>query len=881
MIDLNKLSGKYSEGDELVLTCAAVDCSGKVSTVYKDEITIHVIGATPTLALICSGTDIAAGTRDTKKLTVGGDFLTGYNKADLCEQTGNTSFDANTEWGLYTRLKENYIVTPVNGYAVFNKLNYEPFDILLLTDYPKASKSDAAATVLDDMAALCDYRPMLSFKAHMVAKSPSKWAAKGFTTSPVVPKNTRTRLNIVCYAHPMFADMKTTTTHIQKDNDDPTQIVYTMLTGGGYESSKGLQGFELEAAENFVTIGLVHYNATPADGTPSAGLVTWTPGSEDRMLVTAVERQENIEARMIMFAVNCGAQSKFTETGRNVVLKCLEYLLDDNPLHVADCSFTFDNGAGNSRDAAKQAEACPSCTGTKGDGKWSTAANWGPDYVLRPGKGTEVKIAAPVTVDPAVGAGAATNFTPKVRSVRILEGGQVEIPAGSYLEVVSTIRRQNGNDIYPTEANDIVIGSSAEGNGTLIFNNNAGDTKAHVGMYGKGFIDYTSNPKGDKNYQYMGVPCVDINAAYNYYGSWIYSWSDKGGGSYGWKKVVNGGIVTTWTGYCITQESAGTYYDISGTLAATGTVDIEVPANENMVVGNSWTAPIDIGTFETTDFENLVGNVYFFNTGIDKDYTSGHTQDPGNRYAPSTYVTVPIKSSPYTGDDHIPSLQGFFVKSDGSAGTLHLDYDKHVRGSSRAGRLSGPLHAPARRAVASTNEPTVLKIKVSGENYDDKLLLLEREDFTEGFDNGWDGDKWDGNESALYIYTTDNNGTENSVSAIPELEGTVIGFRAGEDDAYTLNFEYLNSDEPLYLYDVENNTYTQIMTGMTYRFFTTDNEKHARFIITRTNGQEVATGVEPVSGSLDRSKAKKLLIEDKMFIIVNGMLYDATGKVVK
>ena len=884
MIDLNKLSGKYSEGDELVLTCAAVDCSGNVSAVYKDEITINVIGATPTLALICSGSNKASGTRKTSELTVGGDFLTGYNVADLCQQTGNTSFDANTEWGLYTRLKENYIVTPVNGYAVFNKLNYEPFDILLLTDYPKASKSDAAATVLDDMADLCDYRPMLSFKAHMVAKSPSKWAAKGFTTSPVVPKNTRTRLNIVCYAHPMFADMKTTATHIQKDNDDPSQIVYTMLTGAGYEGSKGLQGFELEAAENFVTIGLVHYNATPADGTPSAGLVTWTPGSEDRMLVTAVERQENLEARMIMFAVNCGAQSKFTETGRNVVLKCLEYLLDDDPLHVADCSFTFDNGAGNSMTAAQQAEACESCTGTKGDGKWSTAANWGPDYVVRPGKDTEVKIAAPVIVDPAVGAGAATNFTPKVRSVRILEGGKVEIPAGSYLEVVSTIRRQDGNDIYPTEVEDLHIGSSTTGNGTLIFNNSTEDTKAQVDMYSKGFIDYSdpeNEPKGVKNYQYIGTPFVEVNALYNYYGSWIYYWKADGSG---WKAVKNGGPMTAWTGYCITQEEP-TYHQMSGTLTATGTVDINVPADANMVVGNSWTAPIDINALTTDDLEGLTASIYFFNTGVDKKgegtTTANATGDA--RWAGGTYVSVPIHSAPYTGDDHIPSLQGFFVKNTGgSAGTLHLDYDKHVRGSSRAGRLSEEMHAPARRIALSSDEPTVLKIKVSGENYDDKLLLLEREDFTEGFDNGWDGDKWDGNESALYIYTTDNEGTENSVSAVPELEGTVIGFRAGEeDDAYTLNFEYLNSDEPLYLYDSENSTYTRIMTGVTYRFFTTDKSKHARFIITRKNPQ-VATGVGNVSDDgLRSSKVKKLLLDNKLFILRNGMLYDATGKVVK
>ena len=874
MVNLNKLSDKYSENDELVFTCKAIDCESHVSETYKSTIQMHVIGATPTLALICSGSNKASGTRKTSELTVGGDFLTGYNVADLCQQTGNTSFDANTEWGLYTRLKENYIVTPVNGYAVFNKLNYEPFDILLLTDYPKASKSDAAAAVLDDMADLCDYRPMLSFKAHMVAKTPSKWAAKGFTTSPVVPKNTRTRLNIVCYAHPMFADMKTAATHIQNDYDDPSQIVYTMLTGAGYEGSKGLQGFELEAAENFVTIGLVHYNATPEDATPSAGLVTWTPGSGDRMLVTAVERQKNPEARMIMFAVNCGAQSKFTETGRNVVLRCLEYLLTDHTIKpMADCSFTFDNGAGNSMTADEQAAACEFCTGTKGDHKWSTAANWGPDYVVRPGKDTEVKIAASVEVD----------MTHAIaRSARIVEGGHITIPAGKALEIVGTIRRLDGTEISPTEENDIHIGSSETGNGTLIFNNNSGDTKARVDMYSKGFIDHTDpekEPNGVKNYQYIGTPFVEINALYNYYGSWIYSWGTKKNGNLGWVVVKNGGPMRAWTGYCITQE-APTYHQMSGTLTATGTVDITVPANANMVVGNSWTAPIDINALTTDDLEGLTANIYFFNTGVDKTGTAGAA---GSRYAGSTYVTVPVEAARYEGeDDHINSLQGFFVKNpNGSAGTLHLDYERHVRKTTRDNILSDEMHAPARRTALSSDEPVVLKMKVSGENYDDKLLLLEREDFTTGFDNGWDGDKWDGNESALYIYTTDNNGTENSVSAIPELEGTIIGFRAGEDDAYTLNFEYLNSDEPLYLYDVENNTYTQIMTGMTYRFFTTDNEKHERFIITRSNGQEVATGVEPVSGSLDRSKAKKLLIENKMFIMVNGMLYDATGKVVK
>ena len=870
LLDLNKMYGKYEEDDELVLTCSAVDCEGNVSSIYKNTITIYVIDETPTLALICSGAS-GDGTRKTSNLVVGGDFLTGYNKADLCVQTGNTSFDKTQEWVLYTRLKENYIVTPVNGYAEFNKLNYEPFDILFLTDYPKASKSDAAATILDDMADLCDYRPLFTFKTHMVSKSPSKWADKGFMAHPEVPKQSRLRLNIVCYAHPMFDDLKEVSDNIQKDAGDHSQIVYTMLTGPGHEGSKGMQGFPIDAAEGFVTIGLVHYDATAADDTPRDGYVTWTPGSSDVMLVAAAERQVNLEARMILFSINCGAQSMLTETGRQVVLKSLEYLLSDATITpVADCSFTFTNGAGNTMTAGEYASKCPACTGYKGDGKWSTAANWGPDWILQPGKDTEVKIAAPVTVDMPHA---------KVRTVRILEGGSIDIPVGSGLEVKSTIRRQDGTEISPTEVADLSIGSTIDGNGTLIFNNNAGDTKAGVAMYSKGFIDHTNpanEPKGVKNYQYMGTPFNEVNALYNYYGSWIYSWADKGSG-WGWQKVPNGGTMTAWTGYCITQETATTHWS-TGTLAATGTVDIDVPAGENMVVGNSWTAPIYVKEFTNDDFENLLGNVYFFNTGVDKEGDAGEAE---TRYQSSTYVTVPIHSSPYTGDSLISSMQGFFVKSNGSAGALHLDYDRHVRPTTNRNILSGEMHAPKRAQTTDTDEPVVLKIKVSGENYDDKLVLLGREDFSEGFDNGWDGDKWDGNESALYLYTTDSEGTENSVSAVPELEGTVIGFRAGEDDEYTMYFDYLNGDEKLYLWDTETGDYTVIKTGYAYAFTTADKEKHARFIITRSNGQDVSTDITSTASQGEGAKAKKLLIGNKMYIMVDGRLFDATGKVVK
>ena len=857
-VDLNKLSGKYSEDDELVFTCKAIDCSGNVSEVYKNTITMNVIGATPTLALICSGSSKAEGTRKTGELTVGGDFLTGYNVADLCQQTGNTSFDANTEWGLYTDLKTQYIVTPVNGYAVFNKLNYEPFDILLLTDYPKASKSDAAKDVLDDMAALCDYRPMLSFKTHMVAKSPSKWAAKGFTTSPVVSKaDGRLNLNIVCYAHPMFESLKSGDDIYQDAGKTSAPLIYTMLTGAGYESSKGMQGFEIDAAENFVTIGLTHYNATIDKNSPETGEAEWTSGTEDRMLVTVAERQTNIEARFILFSLNCGAQSKLTERGEEVILACLEYLLDDDPLHVADCSFTFDNGDGNEYEDSWYSTHCPLCTGTKGDGKWTTAANWGPDYQLLPGEFTSVRIKKPVEVN---------DEHAHVMEVRIIDEGSIDIPAGKGLDVKSTIRRMDGTEIYPTEIGDIHIGSASTGNGTLIFNNDDGDTKARVDMYSNAKADMVNMSAATSTWQYIGTPHNDVaSATRNYYDSWLYQYSGSG-----WEVIHNGGPLVPFRGYCVTHPDAPVVFSMEGTLVATTAQSIAIPAGYT-VIANSWVAPIDINAITDDDMENISDKtIYFFNTGTDAD--GNH----GTGTAAGTYRATPIHSASYTGDWQIPSMQGFYVSTT-SAGTLHLDYDRHVRPAGDRTIVGNKMYAP-RRAAAENDEPNVLKIFARGSRYQDKLVVLEREDFTRGYDSGWDGEAWGGSDLSPMMYVI-GEGRMDAVSAIPDMDGTVIGFRAGEDDIYTFHFEYDGYDEPLYLLDTDTKIFTRVLTGNIYTFMCTDKGENNRFLLTRKNAQDAPTDNANIRD--EYSKPLKFLNNDKIYIYVRGVLYDITGKVVK
>jgi hypothetical protein len=846
MIDLNELNGKFSAGDEIEFTCSAVNCNA-ISPVNED-ITMYVIDAKPTLAYICSGAD-GAGTRNKKNFKYNGDFLTGYNKADLCLQDGTTSFDAETELPFYTYIKTRYRVTPVNGYAPFRKLDYEPFDLLLLTDYPKATINDLTRNKFDSMYVLVDYRPMLSFKTHMVAKTPSSWAAKGFTTEPVVPKaKPQTAMNIVCYSHPMFNALSIGSDGVYRDNDDLDQVVYQMLSDGGYDKNKGIQGFEIGDAGNFVTIAFTHYDAKI--GTPSDNAVSWNAESDDRKLVASCERQANIEARMILISVNADALCKMTTAGMVVVDSALQYLLITDPEKLADCSLIFNDNHGT--------------------GVWSDKLNWGPRYNQLPNADLGAHVIRPCTVD-----------IPNAVSlnIKLEQTGKITIPVGSALNVGSTIRRHNSatRTQMPTNAEDISIAANASGNGTLILSNPAGDTKASVQLYSKAQTD-GSNTVANWKWQYIGTPFNDVSDAMNcYYESWLYSWSGSG-----WTVVPRGGALTPFIGYCITHPEANHTYNMTGTLATTATQNISVPANGYMVVGNSWTAPIQIENFENDDFENIADkSVYFFNTGSDPNGTGGVTEEATGdaRWASATYVSVPIHSAPYTGDATISSMQGFYVNTvGGSAGTLHLDYNKLVRPKSGQSAISGPMHVRSRVAAVG-DEPIVAKFFVCGTNYDDRLVILEREDFTRTYDSGWDGEKWEGNAISPMIYALNEKGGQEAVTATPDMEGTLIGFRAGEDDEYTFRFNYDGMAEPIYLLDTDTKVYTRVLTGNTYTFSTTDKAAHNRFILTRTEGQQTPTGWSNFTGEED--KVVKFINNGKLFIFVHGVLYDAVGKVVR
>ena len=861
MLDLNELSSAgFSAGDNIRFVCSAIACGG-VSPI-NDDIVLKVVDATPTMAFICSGAD-GDGTRVKSELKLNGDFLTGYNKADLCLQTDLDDFDEDAELPLYTYLKTRYNITPVNGYAPFKKLNYEPFDILLLTDYPKAklggdyktptSRRRIATDKLDSMSVLADYRPMLSFKTHMVSEDKMKagitpqWAAKGFTTEPTVPKaKPQVAMNIVCFAHPMFNALEIGAGGVFRDHDEPDQVVYEMLSDGGYDDNKGIQGFELGDAGNFMVIAFTHWNAKV--GTPSGDEIAWNISSGDRKLISSCERQVNPEARLLLISINADALCMLTAAGMAVVDSALQYLLITDPNKIADCSLTFDDNHGT--------------------GVWSDELNWAPRYNQVPNADLGARIIKPCTVD---------NASAITLSVRMHDDGKLIIPATSALNVISTVRHDEDGVYTPPSTSEIDIKATSTGSGTLILANPDGDTRASVEMYSKAV-----NSGGTTTWQYITTPFNDVtNAMLNYYESWLYVYNSS---TSGWDAIPKGGALTPFAGYCITHPEEGHLYRMNGTLAETGSQAKTVPAGKYLVLGNAWTAPIQIANFDDDDFEDIpVKSIYFFNTGSDPDKTGTLVDDPdaSARWAAHTYISIPIHSAPFTGDSIISAMQGFYVDntSGGSEGTLHLQYDKLVRPkNSRQNIVSGPLHAP-RRIAAVDDEPTVAKLWVCGSHYDDRLVVLEREDFTRGYDPGWDGEKWEGNAIAPMVYAINGNNGQDAVAAVPDMEGTVVGFKAGEDEEYTFRFNYSSEAEELYLLDTETMLYTRVLTGNTYYFSTNDKAYHNRFILTRTSGSQTPTGCENITGETDN--AVKFINNNKMFIFVRGILYDATGKVIK
>ena len=184
-------------------------------------------------------------------------------------------------------------------------------------------------------------------------------------------------------------------------------------------------------------------------------------------------------------------------------------------------------------------------------------------------------------------------------------------------------------------------------------------------------------------------------------------------------------------------------------------------------------------------------------------------------------------------------MQGFFIKTTAADAKLKLVYNRTVYDAKYFTTSTQPMRAPSRVNIA----PAVMELFVSGETSGgDRIHLLARSDFSDDFQDGWDGRKLDGDANAPMLAVVKESG-DMSVAAIQSLDDRELLFRAGKDTHYTFSFEY--EGETIYLYDRLTKKATQILTGNTYSFESDDKTASKRFLIT-THPEQTPTSVSLV-----------------------------------
>ena len=466
--------------------------------------------------------------------------------------------------------------------------------------------------------------------------------------------------------------------------------------------------------------------------------------------------------------------------------------------------------------------------------------------------------------------------------------GKLTINADAALVVAGTITKTtNGSTLVATGTSDVMINTSSTKQGALIFDNPSGDlqTKATVNLYSKS----ASNTS-----QYFATPFESSTLGSEFASSYVFLHDETYEGS--WWQLGAGSTVTAFQGLGLQRNGDAGSIAMTGTLASTEdhtyTLTYTSGKSNNKkgvcIVGNSWSAPIQITRIDDDDFStasNFEGTIYIYNTGKDVLDGSGKVQADDASTEAGYWQSIPIgtaKTDAWTGSRQIPAYQAFQVKVQTANVGFTLNYDKHVRASAAKGsnNLNEPLHAP--RRTMNVNDVEVLRLCVTDNNDDYKayIYLCEGDEFTEERDRGWECMQTIGSGKAGKLYAIDPRDDYMMSIARYSLEGTPVGFLCGSATEYTITFN--ETSGIYYLNDVVTEQSTLIQEGNSYTFTSNHGNYPNRFVISSLpyGNPQLPTGIENANGEKE-AKVRKLLIDDHIYIIRGGKMYTADGALVK
>lgn len=180
-------------------------------------------------------------------------------------------------------------------------------------------------------------------------------------------------------------------------------------------------------------------------------------------------------------------------------------------------------------------------------------------------------------------------------------------------------------------------------------------------------------------------------------------------------------------------------------------------------------------------------------------------------------------------------------------------------------------------------------IVLSNEQSEDMMGLLVADKFTEAYETNADLEKLlsDGNTLRTYMRYGDMNMAYVAINEMLAKEWIPVSVRIPADGEYTFSLHEaskVSELEGVYLIDYANGDHVTNLIEQSYTFSSTAGTINGRFSINAKTGErQTPTGIDAINagGDLNSDKPFKFIYHDKVYIWLNGVIYDTTGKRVK
>ena len=197
--------------------------------------------------------------------------------------------------------------------------------------------------------------------------------------------------------------------------------------------------------------------------------------------------------------------------------------------------------------------------------------------------------------------------------------------------------------------------------------------------------------------------------------------------------------------------------------------------------------------------------------------------------------------------------------------------------------LASRADAPARYMQAQEHE-VEFEVLLSSEMSHDHTGLLLADKYTPAYEINADLEKME-NPMSVYTLTGGYKLAYNALSPNDAKQPIPVGYIANEAGTYTFQLDErsdVNEVEHIWLTDYELDRVTDLMEAA-YDFTTIVGRNETRFALTveLRSGEEIATDIGNSVDGIDKDGAVKFIWHDKMYILNQGVIYDATGKRVR